>query len=155
MGSLAVWDCWFAVSHGGVNNSMTSSNTLLCRHLFIWSDYRHEDRTGRKVPRSLLHDKHRSESVYLYNLRLVTFGKRSYVERRRNDIASGYITIKDFHDNLIGSISFHLVQADFWAWVTALAVLCYSSNILTSSLIISFTFRAHFGTYIYIYITTS
>ena len=46
-----------------------------------------------------------------HNFRLVAFGKRSYEERRRYDIASGSIAIKDFHDNLIGSISFHFVQA--------------------------------------------
>ena len=89
-----------------------------------------------KVPRSLLHDKYRSESVYPHNFRLVAFGKRSYVEWRRNYIAWGSIAIKDFHDNLIGSISFHFVQTHGLAWVTALTVLCPSSNILilTSSL---------------------
>ena len=60
---------------------------------------------------SLLHDRHKSELVYPHNFRLVAFGKRSYVEQRRNDIASGSIAIKDFHDNLIGLISFYFVQA--------------------------------------------
>ena len=69
--------------------------------------------------------------------RSLAFGKRSYVDQRRNDIASGSIAIKDFYDNLIGSISFHFVQAHCLAWVTALAVLCSSSNILTSSLTMS------------------
>ena len=63
------------------------------------------------VPRSLLHGKHRHESVYPYNFRLVAFGKRSLVERRGTDITNGFIAIKDFHDNLIGSISFYFVQA--------------------------------------------
>ena len=128
---------------------MTTSNTLLCHHVYIWSDCGHADSTWRKVPRSLLHDKHRSETVYPHNFRLVTFGKRSYVDRRRNDIASGPIAIKDFSDNLIGSISFHFVQAYCLAWVTALAVLCSSSNILISSLTISlFSLWAYFGEYI-------
>ena len=64
-----------------------------------------------------------------HNFRLVAFGKRSYVERRRN----GSIAIKDFHDNLIGSISFYFVQAHCLAWVTAMTVLCSTSNILISS----------------------
>ena len=134
MGSLAVMDCWFAVSHCALNNSFITSNTLLCRHVYIWSECGHADTTWRKLPRSLLHDKHRSELVYPHKFRLVAFGKRSWVERRRNDIASGSIAINDFHDNLIGSISFHFVQAHCLAWVTALAFLCSSSNILTSSL---------------------
>ena len=71
----------------------------------------HADSTWCKVPRSLLHNKHRSESVYPHNFRLVTIGERSYVERRRNDITSGSIAVKDFHDNSIGLISFHFVQA--------------------------------------------
>ena len=71
------------------------------------------------------------------NFRLVTFGRRSYVDRRRNDITSGFIAIKDFLDNLIGSISFYFVHAHCLAWVTAVAVLCSSSNILTSSLTMS------------------
>ena len=70
MGSLAVIDCWFAVSHCALNNS----NTLLCRHMYIWSNCGHADSTWRKVPRSLLHDKHRSELVYPHNFRLVAFG---------------------------------------------------------------------------------
>ena len=53
-----------------------------CRHQYIWSDCRHAVSTWRTVPRSLLHEKHWSESVYPYNFRLVAFGKRSYVERR-------------------------------------------------------------------------
>ena len=110
MGSLAVIGCWFAVSHCAFNNTMTTSNTLLCHHVYIWSDCGHAD-SLRKVPRSLLHNKHRSESVYPHNFRLVTFGKRSYVDRRKNDIASGSIAI-----NLIGSISFHFVQAHCLAW---------------------------------------
>ena len=44
-----------------------------------------------------------------YNFRLVAFDKRSYVERRRNDIAIDSIAIKDFHDNLIGLILFPFV----------------------------------------------
>ena len=71
-----------------------------------------------------------TRQAHSHNSWLVAFGKRSYVERRRNDTASGSIAIKDFHDNLIGSISFHFVQAHCLAWVTALAVLCSSSNIL-------------------------
>ena len=134
MGSLAVTDCWFVGLHCALNNAMTTSNTLLCRYVYIWSDCWHADGTWRKVPRSHLHEKHRSKSVYPHNFRLVAFCKRSYVERRRNDIASGSIAIKDFHDNLIGLISFHFVQAHFLAWVTAVAVLCSSSNIMTSSL---------------------
>ena len=104
MGSLAVTGCWFAVSHYALNNSMTTSNTLLFRHVYIWSDYGHADSTWRKV--SLLHDKHWSETVYPNNFRLVAFVKRSYVERRRNYIAYDSIAIKDSHDNSIGSISF-------------------------------------------------
>ena len=50
-----------------------------------------------------------------HNLRLVAFGRRSYVDQRRNDITSGSIAIKDFQDNLIGSISFHFVQAHYLA----------------------------------------
>ena len=137
MGSLAVTGCWFAVSHCALNNSMTTSNTLLCRHVYIWSDCGHADSTWHKVPRLLLRNKHRSESIYLHNSRLVAYGKRSYVDQRRNDIASGSIAIKDFHDNSIGLISFHLVQAHCLAWVTALAVLCSSSNILISSFTMS------------------
>ena len=67
MGSLAVMDCWFAVWHCALNNSIITSNTLLCRHVYIWSKCGHTDRTWRKVPRSLLHDKHRSELVYPHN----------------------------------------------------------------------------------------
>ena len=121
---------------------MTASNTLLCHHVYIWIDCGHADNTWRKVTRSLLHDKHRSESVYPRKFRLIAFGKRSQIERRRNDIAHSSIAIKDFHVNLMGSISFHFVQAHCLAWVTALAVLCSSSNILTSSLTMSlFPFR--------------
>ena len=137
MGSLAVTGCWFAVSHCALNNSITTSNNLLYRHVYIWSDCGHAECTLRKVPRSLLLDKHKSEPVYPHNFRLVAFGKRSLVERRRNNIASGSIAIKHFHDNLIGSISFHFVQAYCLAWVTALAFLCSSLNILTSSLTMS------------------
>ena len=90
--------------------------------------------TWHKLPRSLLQEKHRSESVYPHNFRLIAFGRKSFVERRRNDIASGSIAIKDFHDNLIGSISFHFVQAHCLTWLTAVAVLCSSLNILTFSL---------------------
>ena len=50
MGSLAVTDCWFAVSHCALNNSMTTFNTLLCRHAYIWSDCGHADSTWCKVP---------------------------------------------------------------------------------------------------------
>ena len=71
MGSLAVMDCWFAVSHCVLNNSIITSNTLLCHHVYIWSECGHADKTWRKVPRSLLHDKHRSELVYPHNFRLV------------------------------------------------------------------------------------
>ena len=137
MGSLAVTNCWFAVSHCAFNNSMTTSNILVCCHVYIWSDCGHADSTWSKVPWSLIHEKHRSELVYPHNFRLVAFGKRSYVEQRRNDIASSSIAIKNFHDNLIGSISFHFVQAHCLAWVTALAVLCSSSNILTCLLTMS------------------
>ena len=77
IGSLAVIDCWFAVSHCALNISIITSNTLLCRHVYIWSDCEHADSTWRKVSRSLLHDKHRSELVYTHNFRLVAFGKRS------------------------------------------------------------------------------
>ena len=91
MGSLAVIGCQFAVSHCAFNNSMTTSNTLFCRHVYIWSDCGHADSTWRKVPHSLLHDKHRSESVYPHNFRLVAFGKRSYVDWKRNDIAKSII----------------------------------------------------------------
>ena len=83
---------------------MTISNTLLCHHVYIWSDSGRADITGCKVARSFLHAKHRSESAYLHNSMLVAFGKRSYVEQRRNEITSGSIAIKDFHNNLIGSI---------------------------------------------------
>ena len=134
MGSLAVTGCWFAVSHCALNNSTTTSNTLLCHHVYIWSDCGCADSTWHKVPWSLLHNKHRSKSVYPHNFRLVAFGKRSYVEWRKNDITSGSIAVKDFHDNSIGSISFHFVQAHCLAWRTALAVLCTSSNILIFSL---------------------
>ena len=131
MGSLAVTGCWFAVSHCALNNSITTYNTLLCRHVYIWSDWGHADSTWRSVPRSLLHDKHRAESVYPHNFRLVEFGKK------RNDIDSGFIAIKDFHDNLIGSISFHFVQAHCLACMISLTFLCSSSNILISSLTMS------------------
>ena len=142
MGFLAVTSCWLAVSHCALNNSMTTSNTLLYRHVYIWSDCGHADSTWHKVLRPLLHDKHWSESVYPHSLRLVAFGKRSYVGRRRHNIASGSIAIKDFHDNLIGSISFHFVQVHCLAWVKALAVHCSSSNMQTSSLTMSlFPFR--------------
>ena len=102
MDSLAVIDSWFAVSHCALNNSILTSDTLLCRQVYIWSECGHADSTWREVPWSHLHEKHWSESVYPHNFRLVAFGKRSYVERKRNDIASGSIAIKDFHDNLIG-----------------------------------------------------
>ena len=75
MGSLAVTDCWFAVPHCALNNSITTSNTLLCRHVYIWSDCGHADSTWCQEPRSLLHEKHRSESVYPHNFWLVAFGK--------------------------------------------------------------------------------
>ena len=115
---------------------METLDTLYCHHAYIWSDCEHTDRTWRKIPQSLLYIKHRSESVYPHNFRLVAFGKRSYVERRRNYITSGYVAIKDFHDNLIGLISFHLVLSHCLARVIALAIRCSSSsNILTSSLI--------------------
>ena len=106
MGFLAVTGCWFAASHCALNNSMTPSNTLLCRHIYIWSHCGCADSIWCKVPRSLLHEKHRSESVYPHNFRLVAFGRRSYVERRRNDIASDSIAIKDFHDNWFDIIPF-------------------------------------------------
>ena len=88
-----------------------------------------------------------SVCIILY-VRLVAFGKRSYVEWRRNNIASGSIAIKDFHDNLFGSISFHFVLEHCLAWVTALAVLCSSSNILTSLLHVSFSLWIQFGEYL-------
>ena len=116
---------------------MTTSNTLLCRHVYIWSNCGRSDSTWRKEPRSLLREKHRSGSVYLHNFKLVAFGWRSCLERRRNYFARGSIAIKDFHDNLIGSISFHFVQAHRLARLTALAVLSSSSNFLTSSLTVS------------------
>ena len=137
MGSLAVTGCWFAASHCALNNSLTPSNILLCHHVYILSYCGHADSTWSKVPQSLLHEKNEYKSVYPYNFRLVVFGKRSCVEQRRNDIASGSITIKDFHDNLIGSISFYFVQEHCLTWVTAVAVLCSCSNILTSSLTMS------------------
>ena len=136
MGSLASTGCWFAASYCALNNSMTTSNTLLCRHVYIWSNCGHVDSTWHKVPQSLLHEKYKSESVYTHNFGLVAFG-RSYVEWRGNHIARGSIAIKDFHDNLIGSISFHFIQAHCLAWVTAVTVLCSSSNFLTSSLTMS------------------
>ena len=120
MGSLAVTGCWFAVSHCALNNSMTTSKPLLCYHLYIWSDFGDADSIWCKVLQSLLLDKHRSESVYPHNFRLVAFGKRSYIERRRDDIASDSIAIKYIYDTLIGLISFHFVQAHCLAWVTAL-----------------------------------
>ena len=133
MGSLAVTSCWFAASHCALNNSMTTSNILLSQHVYIWCDCRHADGTWRKVPRSLLPRKvprsHSADLVYPYNFLLVAFGKRSHVERRRKDIASGSFEIKDFHDDLIGSVSFHFVQAHCLSWVTAVAVLCSPSNI--------------------------
>ena len=70
MGSLAVTGCWFSVSYCALNNSITSYNTLLCLHVYIWNNCEHVDSTWRKVPRSLLHEKHRSESVYPHNFRL-------------------------------------------------------------------------------------
>ena len=124
-------------SHCALNHCVTTSNTLLCRHVYVWSDCGHADSTWRKVPWCFLQEKHRSESIYSQNFRLVAFGRRSYVERRRNDITSGSIAIKDFRDNSIGSISFYFVQAHCLAWVTAVAVLCSSPNILTSSLTMS------------------
>ena len=130
MDSLVVTGCWFAASHCALNNSMTPFNTLLCQHVYIWSDCGHADSTWCKV---LLHVKHRSESVYPHNFRLVIFGRRSYVAQRKNNIASGSIAIKDFHENLIGSISFYFVQVHCLAWETAVAILCSTSNILTSS----------------------
>ena len=113
---------------------MTTFNTLLCHHVYIWNDFEHADSTWRKVPRSLLNENHRFESVYPHNFRLVAFGKRSYVDQRRNDISSGSSAINNFFDNLNGSISFHFFQAHCLVWVTAVAVLCSSSNYLTSSL---------------------
>ena len=107
MGSLAVTGCWFAVSHCALYKSMTTSNTLLCCHVYIWSDCGHADSTWCKVLHSLLHDKHKSESVYPHNFKLVTFGERSYVEQRRNDIISGSIAIKDFYDNWFDIIPFY------------------------------------------------
>ena len=77
MGSLAVTDCWFAVSHCALNNFIITSNTLLCRYVYIWSECGHAYSTWHKVPRSLLHDKHWSESIYPHNFSLVAFGKRS------------------------------------------------------------------------------
>ena len=102
-----------------LNNSMTTSN-ILCHHVYIWSGCGHADSTWCKVPWSF-YTKSRSEFVYPHNFRLVAFG-RSYVEQRRNDTTSGSIAMKDFHNNLIGSISFHFVQAHYLAWVTAVTV---------------------------------
>ena len=137
MASLAVTGCWFAAQHCALNKSMATSNTLLCPHVYIWCDYGDAGSAWRKFPRSLLHDNNRSESVYPHNFRLLTFDRRSYIERRSNDIASGSIVIKDFHDKLIRSILFHFVQAHCLTWETAVAVLCSTSNILTSSLTMS------------------
>ena len=49
MGSLAITSFWFAISHCARNNSITTSYTLLCLHVYIWSDCRHADSTWRKV----------------------------------------------------------------------------------------------------------
>ena len=50
MGSLAVTGCWFAATHCALNNSITTSNTLLCRHVYIWSNCGHADSMWHKVP---------------------------------------------------------------------------------------------------------
>ena len=68
MSSLAVTGCWFAVSHCALNHSMTTSNSFLCHYVYIGSDCGYADRVWCKVPWSLLHDQHRSESVYLIGL---------------------------------------------------------------------------------------
>ena len=56
MGSLAVIGCMFAVSHCALNNSITTANTLLCHHVYIWSDCGHANSTWHEVPWSLLHN---------------------------------------------------------------------------------------------------
>ena len=71
MGYLAVTDCWFAASYCALNNSRSTFNTLLCRHVYIWSDCGHADSTWPKVLRSLLHEMYRFESVYPHSIRLV------------------------------------------------------------------------------------
>ena len=105
MGSLAVTGCWFAASHYAIN-SMTTSNTLLC---------------AMCTSEAIVDMQIALSARYPDNFRLVTCG-RSHVEQKKN-ITSGSIAIKDFHDNLIGSISFHFVQAHCLAWVTAVVVL--------------------------------
>ena len=116
MDSLVETGCWFTVSHCALNKSMTTSDTLLCRHVYIWSYCGHTDSTWHKVPGSILLEKQWSESLYPHKFRLVAFGKRSYVERRKNDIVSGSIAIKGFHGNSIGLISFHFVEAQILNW---------------------------------------
>ena len=49
LGFLAVTGCWFTVSHCARNNFMTTSYTLLCYRVHIWSDCGHGDSIHMKL----------------------------------------------------------------------------------------------------------
>ena len=98
---------------------MTASNTLLGRHLKQWWTCRLD--IAQDTPITFT----RKAQIRIdvpHNFRLFAFGRRSYVRRKRDVIASGSIAIKDFHENLIGFTSFNFLQAHCLAWVTAVAV---------------------------------
>ena len=129
MGSWDVTVCWFAVSRCALNNSMTTFNNLFCRHIHlnIWSD------CGLHGAKYLDHFYMKITDPIFW---LVAFS-RLYVERKRNDIVSSSIAIKDFYDYLIDSVSFNFVQTH--------------CNSCSSLLLKHPDFFAH-HTYIYIYI---
>ena len=113
MGSLAVTNCWFAVSHCALNNSLTTSSTLLCHHVYIWSIVDMQISHGARYPNHF-HMKSTDLNLYIPIILGWLHSVGDHMQsKKRNDIASGYIAIKDFHDNLIGSISFHCINIYF------------------------------------------
>lgn len=49
---------------------------------------------------------HRWQPTHIFDIYI------SWVDRRTNDIANGPIVMRLFHDNFVGSMSLHVVQAD-------------------------------------------
>lgn len=145
LGSLSLTVCFFAALHCLLTYSIPTSSTLSWGHVYTCHDCGHVESTWCKMPRSLWHIAYTSLSVYPHNVMLVGFGRRSYVDRNRNDIANGSIATSVFHDSLIGLISLHVVQAhssitmsrflfgeNLVAWATyALSIgLCHTHNLV-------------------------
>ena len=57
---------------------------------------------AENVSRSVWHGLYISESMCPFSLRFLASGRRSYVDRRKNNIARGFIDIKVFHERPIG-----------------------------------------------------